>query len=72
MTGEKDPTELRDVDAVAQRDDPGEVDTPEEANRVGLAGAAGSSGLPAVGVLADSDDDERAEADDDLEALRRD
>ncbi len=55
MTPRDERPDLRDVDPIAPAPDPGpeEQDTVSDVDEVGIAAAAGSGGMPAVGVLAE-------------------
>jgi len=53
MTNRDERPDLRDVDPIAPAPDRDATDTVDDVEQVGMAAAAGSGGMPAVGVLAE-------------------
>ena len=73
MTDEKRHVDLSTIEPVVRRGDPEDVDSRnarQDVDRVGTAAAAAAGSTPAVGVLAETDDEAPPDPDD-LDRLRR-
>jgi hypothetical protein len=73
MTDEKKHVDLSKIEPIVHGGDPQDVDAPEtreDVDRVGTAAAAAAGSTPAVGVLAETDDEAPPDPDD-LDRLRR-